>query len=151
MNIDEEVVGEMLRNPHTLLALSDAGAHATLLCEAGQTSYFLGEWVRERRLMSLEEAVRRITSLPAEVFGLHDRGRLAPGFAADLVIFDPSTIAAEVAEVVRDLPGGEPRYVQRARGIAWTFVNGRPVIQEGRIPQGLEGIGPGVIARPGII
>ena len=98
--------------------------------------------------MSLEEAVRRITSMPADLFGLADRGRLQPGLAADLVVFDPATIAAGEPELVSDLPDGSPRLVQQATGIAWSFVNGRAVISEGRLPASPAGPPPGRVLRP---
>jgi N-acyl-D-aspartate/D-glutamate deacylase len=148
MNTDAAAVAECLTHPRSLLGLSDAGAHLTLFCEAGQTSRLLGHWVRERRALSLEEAVRRVTSMPAELFGLDDRGRLAAGRAADVTVFDPDRIADHEPELVRDLPDGGPRLVQRASGIAWTFVNGRPVIQAGRLPDAAAP-GPGRVLRPG--
>jgi N-acyl-D-aspartate/D-glutamate deacylase len=148
VNTDAAAVAEIFTHPHTLLGLSDAGAHLTLFCEAGQTSRLLGHWVRERQALALEEAVRRITSMPADVFGLPDRGRLAPGLAADLVAFDPATIADHPPELVHDLPDGGPRLVQRATGIVWSFVNGRAVIREGRLPEAGAGPGPGRVLRP---
>lgn len=96
----------------------------------------------------VEEAVRRITSMPAEIFGLADRGRLAPGLAADLVVFDPGTISDHPPELVHDLPDGGPRLVQRASGLVWSFVNGRAVIQEGRLPDPPDGPGPGRVLHP---
>jgi N-acyl-D-aspartate/D-glutamate deacylase len=104
--------------------------------------------VRERRVLSLEEAVRRITSMPADLFGLADRGRLRPGLAADVVVFDPATIAAHEPELVSDLPDGGPRLVQRATGIVWSFVNGRAAISEGRLPESPAGPPPGRVLRP---
>jgi N-acyl-D-amino-acid deacylase len=148
VNTDAAAVAEIFSHPLTLLGLSDAGAHLTLFCEAGQTSRFLGHWVRERRALSLEEAVRRITSMPADLFGLADRGRLVPGLAADIVVFDPATITDHPPELVHDLPDGGPRLVQRASGIAWSFVNGRAVISEGRLPASPEGPPPGRVLRP---
>ena len=147
MNTDVASVAEIFTHPRSLIGLSDAGAHLTLFCEAGQTSRLLGHWVRDRRALSLEDGVRRVTSMPADLFGLRDRGRLAPGLAADVTVFDPRTIADHEPELVHDLPGGGPRLVQRASGIAWTFVNGRPVIQEGRMPDRPDGRGPGRVLR----
>jgi N-acyl-D-aspartate/D-glutamate deacylase len=147
MNTDAAAVAEIFTHPRALIGLSDAGAHLTLFCEAGQTSRLLGHWVRERRALTLEEAVRRITSMPAGLFGLADRGRLAPGLAADVTVFDPGRIADHEPELRRDLPDGGPRLVQRASGIAWTLVNGRPVIEEGRLPAGGTP-GPGRVLRP---
>ncbi len=147
MNTDAASVAEIFTHPRALIGLSDAGAHLTLFCEAGQTSRLLGHWVRDRRALSLEDGVRRVTSMPAELFGLRDRGRLAPGLAADVTVFDPRTIADHEPELVHDLPGGGPRLVQRASGIVWSFVNGRPVIQEGRMPDRPDGRGPGRVLR----
>ncbi len=148
VNTDAAAVAEIFTHPLTLLGLSDAGAHLTLFCEAGQTSRLLGHWVRERGALSLEDAVRRITSMPAELFGLADRGRLAPGLAGDVVVFDPAAITDHPPELVHDLPDGGPRLVQRASGIVWSFVNGRAVIREGRLPASPEGPPPGRVLRP---
>jgi N-acyl-D-aspartate/D-glutamate deacylase len=150
MNTDAASVAEIFTHERSLIGLSDAGAHLTLFCEAGQTSRLLGQWVRERGALSLEDAVRRITSMPADLFGLRDRGRLAAGLAADITVFDPRTIADHEPEMVHDLPGGGPRLVQRASGIEWSFVNGRPVIEAGRMPEaaGPDGArGPGRLLR----
>jgi N-acyl-D-amino-acid deacylase len=148
MNTDAAAVAEIFTHPIALIGLADAGAHLTLFCEAGQTSRLLGHWVRERKALSLEEAIRRITSMPADIFGFADRGRLREGLAADLVVFDPETIAAGEPELVHDLPDGGPRLVQRAHGIAWSFVNGGAVIREGRRPESPAGRGAGRVLRP---
>jgi N-acyl-D-aspartate/D-glutamate deacylase len=95
-----------------------------------------------------EEAVRRITSMPADVFGFADRGRLRPGLAADLVVFDAETIAAGEPELIHDPPNGGPRLVQRARGIAWSFVNDGAVIQDGQTPESPGSRGRGRVLRP---
>ena len=148
MNTDAAAVAEIFTHPVALIGLADAGAHLTLFCEAGQTSRLLGHWVRERKALSLEEAVRRITSMPADIFGFADRGRLRPGLAADLVVFDAATIAAGEPELIHDLPDGSPRLVQRARGIVWSFVNGGTVIRDGRLPDSPESRGCGRVLRP---
>ena len=148
MNTDAAAVAEIFTHPIALIGLADAGAHLTLFCEAGQTSRLLGHWVRERKALALEEAVRRITSMPADVFGFADRGRLRPGLAADLVVFDAGTIAAGEPELIHDLPDGGPRLVQRASGIAWSFVNGGTVIRDGKLPEPAESRGPGRVLRP---
>ncbi|HJR02398.1 MAG TPA: amidohydrolase family protein [Methylomirabilota bacterium] len=147
MNTDAASVAEIFTHPRSLIGLSDAGAHLTLFCEAGQTSRLLGHWVRERRALSLEDGVRRITAMPAELFGLRDRGRLVPGLAADITVFDPDTIADHEPELVRDLPGGGPRLVQQASGIRWSFVNGQAVIEDGRLPEPAGRRGPGRLLR----
>ena len=148
MNTDAAAVAEIFTHPISLIGLADAGAHLTLFCEAGQTSRLLGHWVRERKALTLEEAVRRITSMPADVFGFSDRGRLRPGLAADLVVFDAETIAAGEPELIHDLPDGGPRLVQRAHGIAWSFVNGGAVIRNGKLPESPETRGSGRVLRP---
>ena len=113
MNTDAGAVAEIFMHPTAVLGLSDAGAHITQFSEAGQTSQLLGHWVRERQALSLEAAVRLITGAPAEIFGIPDRGRLAPGLAADITVFDPRTIACHEEEIVHDMPDGGPRYVAR--------------------------------------
>src|SRR5258705_2053105 len=143
MNTDAASVAEIFTHPRSLIGLSDAGAHLTLFCEAGQTSRLLGHWVRERRALSLEDGVGRITSMPADLFGLRDRGRLQPGLAADITVFDPDSIVDHEPELVHDLPGGGPRLVQRASGIRWSFVNGQAVIEDGRLPDPAVARGPG--------
>jgi N-acyl-D-aspartate/D-glutamate deacylase len=147
MNTDAGSVAEIFMHPSAVLGLSDAGAHVTQFSEAGQTSQLLGHWVRERQALSLEAAVRLITSAPAEIFGIPDRGRLAPGLAADVTVFDPGTIACHEEEIVNDMPDGGPRYVARASGIQWSFVNGTPVIREGRLPEAREIAGAGRVVR----
>jgi len=131
MNHDERAVAELIRHPAGLLALSDAGAHVDTLCDQGFTTYLLGHWVRELRALALEEAVRLVTSVPAERYGLHGRGRLAPGCAADLVLFDPARVAMRPTEMVYDLPRGQRRLLQRAEGIVDVLVNGTPVVADG--------------------
>jgi len=131
MNYDERAVAELIRHPAGLLALSDAGAHVDTLCDQGFTSYLLGHWVRELRALALEEAVRLVTAVPAERYGLHGRGRLAPGYAADLVLFDPARVAMRPTEMVYDLPRGQRRLLQRAEGIVDVLVNGAPVVADG--------------------
>jgi N-acyl-D-aspartate/D-glutamate deacylase len=130
MNYDEDEVAELLAHPHTVLGLSDAGAHASQLCDACFSTHLLGHWVREKRTLSLEEGVRMLTSRPAEVMGISDRGKLAVGLAADVVVFDPDNIAAESLQRVRDLPAGADRIIAEARGIEAVIVNGR-IAREG--------------------
>jgi N-acyl-D-amino-acid deacylase len=113
---NDQRMGELLGDPRTLIGLSDGGAHVDSHCEAGYATYLLGTWVRERQTLTLEHAVKRITSEPAEFFGLWDRGRLAEGLAADITIFDPNTIgSAKRQEMRADLPGGGQRLVMPAR------------------------------------
>jgi N-acyl-D-aspartate/D-glutamate deacylase len=127
-------MSELLNDKSVILGLGDGGAHLDMLCDSGYPSYVLGTWVRERNVLTLEEAVRRMTSDPADFFGIRDRGRLAPGMAADLVIFDPATVgAAGRPERLYDLPGGAKRLVKRSRGIEMTLVNGEPTWEKGAL------------------
>jgi len=147
MNADDEAVGDLITHPRTLVSLSDAGAHLSLLCDAGYSTTLLGKWVRQKQRLSLEAAVRRLTWDPARAYRIPERGLLAPGYWADLVAFDPDTVDALPAEWVHDLPAGEPRFVSRARGIAWSLVNGVPVLEHGEIVERPAGARPGRILR----
>jgi N-acyl-D-amino-acid deacylase len=125
---------EILRDPRVLVALGDGGAHVDMLCDAGYPTYLLGTWVRERGALTLEEGVRRLTSDPAEVFGVRDRGRLAPGLAADLAIFDPTRVGSTNRGERRfDLPGGAKRMVMPSRGVEYTVVNGAVTWADGTL------------------
>jgi len=146
MNYDERAVAELIRHPAGLLALSDAGAHVDTLCDQGFTTYLLGHWVRDLGALPLEQAVRLVTAVPAERYGLHGRGRLAPGYAADLVLFDPARVAMRPTEMVYDLPRGQRRLLQRAEGIVDVLVNGTPVVADGA-PTGRR---PGRVLRGGV-
>ena len=124
LNSDEQAVGEMLRHPASLVSLSDAGAHLTFFNDAGFGLHLLGHWVRERGALSLEDAVRRLTSVPAQLFGIRQRGALKPGYAADLLLFDPATVNRGPKQRVFDLPGGHPRLTTPAVGVHGVWVNG---------------------------
>jgi N-acyl-D-amino-acid deacylase len=125
---------EILRNRDMLLGLGDGGAHLDMLCDSGYPTYVLGTWVRERGALTLEEAVRRMTSDPADFFGIRDRGRLQVGLAADVAIFDPATVASGGRPERRyDLPGGAKRMVMRSRGIEYTIVNGAVTWERGAL------------------
>jgi len=127
-------MAELLNDRSVLLGLGDGGAHLDMLCDAGYPTYLLGTWVRERKVLKLEEAVRRMTSDPADFFGIRDRGRIAPGMAADLVLFDPKTVGiAGRPERLHDLPGGGKRMVVRSTGIEMTLVNGVPTWEKGAL------------------
>ena len=127
-------MAEILNNPAMLLGLGDGGAHLDMLCDSGYPTYVLGTWVREREALTLEEGVRRMTSDPADFFGIKDRGRLRPGLAADIAIFDPATVASVGRpERLYDLPGGAKRMVMRSRGIEYTIVNGAVTWERGQL------------------
>ena len=131
VNFVEEEVEELLQDPNMLVALSDAGAHASQLCDACYSTHLLGHWVREKGALELERAVQMITSRPAEVFGIKDRGVLKVGRPADVVIFDPDTVAPGPLRRVYDLPGGADRLVSDAKGIDMVIVNGLPIRENG--------------------
>jgi len=128
---DPEAVGEILRSPYVLVGQSDAGAHLAFDAGFGYATLLLGYWTRERNVMPLEEAVRKLTFMVASIFDIRDRGLLRPGYVADVTVFDPETVMAEDRELVHDLPGGEPRYVQHARGMYYTIVNGEVLMEGG--------------------
>jgi N-acyl-D-aspartate/D-glutamate deacylase len=127
LNSDEQAVARLLNHPHSLISLSDAGAHLTFFNDAGFGLHLLGHWSRDRRAMSLPEAVRRLTSQSAEIFGLSRRGLLREGFAADLLLFDPARVGRAVSRRVFDLPGGAPRLHTDALGVHGVWVNGELV------------------------
>ncbi|MCM5572071.1 amidohydrolase family protein [Burkholderiaceae bacterium FT117] len=139
LNSDEEAVGRMLRHPASLVSLSDAGAHLTFFNDAGFGLHLLGHWVRERGVLSLPEAIRKLTSEPAELFGIQGRGRIAPGAWADLMLFDPATVDRGPKQRVFDLPGGGARLTTPAIGVHGVWVNGVKVA-------GANGLDPAVVA-----
>ncbi len=124
LNMEEDGVAELLVNDGTLISLSDAGAHNSLLCDAGYAMYLFGHWVRERGLFDLPLAIRKVTSDPADVYGIIDRGRLTPGAWADMILFDPETISITKMERHFDLPAAGERLLRRAPGLMGTWVNG---------------------------
>lgn len=144
INTDPEEVRELITHPDVLIGLSDAGAHVDQHCDAGVPTYLLGEWVRKRQAMSLEEGVRRLTGEPAMFLGQMKKGRLAEGMDADLVVFDPTTIGVQPPEWVNDLPGGKPRLIERSTGVQHTIIGGAVLFSDGIYQGGL----PGQIMRP---
>src|SRR5579872_68182 len=130
LNYDDDAVEQLLKNDVSVIALSDAGAHLTFLCDAGYGLHMLGHWVRERKSFTLEDAIRRITSWPADIYGIRDRGRIAVGAHADLLLFDPDTIGVSRPRRVYDLPGGDSRLIRDGRGIAGVWVNGTRVVTD---------------------
>jgi N-acyl-D-amino-acid deacylase len=131
---------EILRNRDMLIGLGDGGAHLDMLCDSGYPTFVLGTWVRERKALTLEEAVRRMTSDPADFFGIKDRGRLQPGLAADIAIFDPATVGSVGRpERCYDLPGGAKRMVMRSRGVEYSIVNGDVTWENGALTGATSG------------
>ncbi|MGE0719725.1 MAG: amidohydrolase family protein, partial [Alphaproteobacteria bacterium] len=133
INIDEAKVRLLLKDPNASVALSDAGAHLTLFCDAGFGLHLLARWVRERRDLTLAEAVRELTGKPAAIFGIADRGTIAPGRAADLLLFDPATVGRGPKRRVEDLPAGAARLVTGAMGIHGVWVNGARIADSGGV------------------
>jgi N-acyl-D-aspartate/D-glutamate deacylase len=123
-NYEEDMLIKQIQADYMMIGLSDAGAHVDQLCDAGMPTHLLAEWVRKRGLMTLEEGVRRLTSDPADFFGFVNKGRVAPGYDADLVLFNPEELELLPQEWVQDLPCGRQRIVERAEGYACTIVGG---------------------------
>jgi len=132
MNFDEKEVAELITDPHTIIALSDAGAHASQLCDACYSTYLLGHWVRDKKTFTVEQAVHNLTQRPAEMFGITDRGLLALGRPADVVVFDPKTVGPGPLKRVYDLPAGADRLVSEASGIDVVIVNGKLIRRDGK-------------------
>jgi len=127
LNVGDAGVNELLQHESGVVALSDAGAHLTFMCEAGFGLHFLAKWVRERGNFTLVHGIQRLTSHPADLYGLIDRGRIVPGAYADLMLFDPDQIGVTAAERIQDLPGGGSRTIRQPLGLHGVFVNGAQV------------------------
>jgi len=132
-NTDHKGIANLLSDNRVMIGLSDAGAHLDMLCESGYTTYILGHWVREQKVLTLEQAVRRMTSEPADFFGIKGRGRLQVGAAADIVVFDDQTISSPLRPAtVKDLPAGGSRLYCKATGISRVIVNGETLYRDGQ-------------------
>jgi N-acyl-D-aspartate/D-glutamate deacylase len=139
-NADEDRIPELIRDPRTMIGLSDGGAHVDMLCDAGYATYLLGTWVRDREALTLEHAVKRITSEPAALMGISGRGTIRKGLAADFAIFDLHTVGSNKrGEMWNDLPGGGRRLVMPARGVEYTVVNGTVLYDRGQATGALPG------------
>ena len=128
-NEDQAHVLEMIKHPRSLVTFSDSGAHVAQIMDSSLQTHLLSYWVRQQEALTLEQAVRAITYDIATVWGLHDRGLIRTGMAADLVIFDPATVGAEMPELVHDLPAGAKRLKQVATGISHTIVAGEVLLE----------------------
>ena len=138
-SVDVELA-DYVKTGHAIPSQTDAGAHLnTNFCTAGESSYVLGEWVRERQLLTLEDAIRRYTFQPARIMGLNDRGLVREGMVADLVVFDLDRINITEDEITHDGPSGSPRRVQRAEGVEHVIVGGEPVLDHGQHTGALPG------------
>ena len=138
-NEDQDYALELMRHPRTVTTFSDSGAHVSQLMDSSLQTHVLSHWVRAKQAFTLEQAVRMLTLVPATLWGFADRGLIREGMAADLVVFDPDTVGAEMPQVVDDLPAGARRLVQRARGIAATVVNGEVLLRDGKHTGALPG------------
>ena len=138
-NVDDAAVAQILNYPNAIIGLSDGGAHVQFQSGFGFSTRLLSEWVREKKIMSLETAVRRLTFESASTFGLYDRGLLRPGMVADIVIFDPDTVKPLPLEVMHDFPTGAKRIKEPAQGIHMTIVNGQILLEDGKHTGNLPG------------
>jgi N-acyl-D-aspartate/D-glutamate deacylase len=138
-NQNMDSVLEILRSPHTVVAVSDSGAHVSQIVDSSVPTFLLSHWVRNKQAFTLEEGVRMLTFEPAQRWGLHDRGVVQKGRVADLVVFDPDTIAPNVPHAATDLPAGAKRLIQHATGVHATVVNGEPLLVDGRHTGALPG------------
>jgi len=139
INVDEAAMAQILTYPNAIIGLSDGGAHVQFQSGFGFSTRLLSEWVREKGVMSVEQAVRRLTFDSASIFGLYDRGLLRPGLAADITIFDPDTVRPLPLEVVHDFPTGAKRINEPAEGILATVVNGEVLMENGKHTGALPG------------
>ncbi len=136
---------ELMKHPRSVVTFSDSGAHVSQIMDASLQTHLLSHWVREKQAFTLEEAVKLITCDNATQFGFHDRGLLREGMAADIVVFDPDTVAPRMPEVVTDLPGGAKRLRQKADGMRATIVNGQVLLRDNEPTGNL----PGKLLRKG--
>ena len=143
---DDDGIVWLLPRDGVLLGLADSGAHVSQLCDACFATDLLGNWVRDREVMSLERAIHKLTAEPAGVYGLHDRGSVEPGKAADLCVFDPATVAPGPLRRVFDFPANGERLTADAPvGVTHVLVNGVPIREDG------EAVTAGLDARPGVL
>ena len=146
-NDDPEGIAWLLPRDNVLLGLADSGAHVSQLCDACFSTDLLGNWVRDREVMPLERAIHKLTAEPAAVYGLTDRGVVEAGRAADLVVFDPDTVAPGPLRRIRDFPAdGERLTADAPVGLTHTLVNGVPIRLDGQ-PVDVSGDRPGKVLR----
>ena len=138
-NLNLDAVLTFLRHPNTVIGIADTGAHVSQLLDSSIPTHLLSYWVREREAFTWEQAVRMLTFDPASTWGLRNRGLLREGFAADLVVFDPSSVSQRLPEVANDQPGGMRRLIQKADGYRATIVNGSVLLRDGEHTGALPG------------
>jgi N-acyl-D-amino-acid deacylase len=145
-NAKEENIPELILEPRVMIGLSDGGAHCDMLCDVGYCTYLLGTWVRDKGVLTLEHAIKRITSEPAAFFGITQRGMIKKGLAADFAIFDFKTVGSKKrGDMVNDLPGGGKRLIMPAQGVQHTVVNGTVLYENAKHTGAL----PGQVLRSG--
>ena len=149
LNHDHDEVSELLADNNTVVALSDAGAHASQLCDACYSTHLLGHWSRDEGAMPLEKAVHMLTQKPAGLMGIKDRGLLAPDRPADVVLFDPDSVGASALTRVYDQPAGQDRLVSQAQGIQAVIVNGTVIREDNADAVGPDDGLPGEMLRGG--
>jgi N-acyl-D-aspartate/D-glutamate deacylase len=131
-NFDPAGIARLIADDRCLIGLSDGGAHVDFICDVGYATALLDLWVRQRGVLSLEKAVHKLTQVPAELFGIPNRGVLQEGKVADLVMFDPATVTAKAPKYAYDLPCNGRRLVSESEGIKATFVAGTQLYDEGK-------------------
>ena len=149
LNHDRDEIDELLHDPTTVIGLSDAGAHASQLCDAKYSTEFLSTFVRERQSFEIEEAVHMLTQRPAQIFGIEDRGTLSEGGWADVVIFDMEHVGHDGKRRVHDLPAGADRLISDAKGIDAVVVNGTVIRHDGEDTVSPDSTLPGKLLRQG--
>jgi N-acyl-D-amino-acid deacylase len=138
-NEDQDIALQIMRHPRTVTTFSEVGRARLAAHGFVAQTHLIYHWVRTKQAFTLERAVHMLTCVPATLWGFHDRGLIREGMAADIVVFDPDTIMAEMPEVVDDLPAGARRLVQRTRGVAATVVNGEVLLRDGKHTGALPG------------
>lgn len=149
LNYSDDVVAELLKHPSVVMGLSDAGAHASQLCDACFSTSLLQKWVREKNVLTLEQAVNLLSARSADVMGLTDRGRLQVDKKADLVIFDADTVGCSPLERVYDQPANQARLISRESGIDAVVVNGTIIRRNGEDVLADDAQMPGQLLRSG--
>ena len=139
VNVDESRLERILKSPATVVGISDGGAHLQTFAGGDYTSYFLQHWVKEKGSFTLEEGVAALSSDVATFLGLTDRGTLEVGKAADITVFDPDAVSPMTLQTLDDIPGGGIRMTKGSQGIPWVFVNGEPVIEDGKATASVPG------------
>jgi N-acyl-D-amino-acid deacylase len=138
-NENQSDVLEMMRHPRSVVTFSDSGAHVSQIMDSSLQSHVLSYWVRDKQALTLEEAIRMLTFVPASYWGLQGRGLLREGWAADVIVFNPDTVAPMMPELDHDLPAGARRLKQKAAGMLATVVNGEVVLRNNEPTGALPG------------